>query len=168
LPEGHEPPRPGDRAQSLDGLLREHRPAVLALCLAHSRDIHEAEDRVQDAFLKALDKLPTLRDPSRARPWLLQIARRLCIDYSRRRTAHKPITEHPAQPPAAVDERIERLLAAVAKLPDDFRETVVLYYLNGRSCAGVAASLGTSAATVRQRLVRARLRLHELLTEDEP
>jgi RNA polymerase sigma-70 factor (ECF subfamily) len=152
----------------LAALTREHRSAILALCLAHTRDIHEAEDRVQDVFLRALDKLDTLRDAAKARAWLLQIARRLCIDHARRRTTHAPLSDHPARPYTPVDERVERLLAAVAQLPEDFRETVVLYYLDGRNCAAVAASLGTTAAAVRQRLVRARLRLHELLTEDEP
>jgi len=149
-------------------LVRAHRSAVLAVCLAHSHDIHEAEDRVQDVFVKALRKLDTLRDPSKARAWLLQIARRTCADHGRRTVHHAPLGEHVAAPSRPADERTQRLLAAIAKLPEDFRETIVLYYLDGRSCASVAASLETTEAAVRQRLVRARLRLHEMLTEDEP
>ena len=152
---------------TIDALNQEHRPAVLALCLAHSRDIHEAEDRVQDVFVRALDKLHTLRDAAKARAWLLQIARRICIDGARRELRPEPLTDQVAAPRTGSDQRVEHLLAAVAKLPDEFRETLLLYYLGGGSCATVAADLGISAAAVRQRLVRGRLRLHELLTEDE-
>jgi RNA polymerase sigma-70 factor (ECF subfamily) len=162
------PARDAERAAALEALTREHRKAVLALCLAHVRDIHEAEDRVQDVFLRACDKLHTLRDASKARAWLLQIARRLCIDHARRERPPEPLGEdHAPVVQMAENDRTEHLLSAVAKLPEDFRETIVLYYMDGRSSAGVAASLGISPAAVRQRLVRARLRLHELLTEDQ-
>jgi RNA polymerase sigma-70 factor, ECF subfamily len=157
---------PAGPAARLDALVREYRAAVLAVCLAHTRDIHEAEDRVQDVFLKALDKLDTLRDESKSRAWLLQIARRTCVDHGRGRRRVEPIPEHVPQPVHPPDERIEHVLAAVARLPEDLRETVALYYLDGRSCDNVAASLGTTAAAIRQRLVRARLKLHEWLTED--
>ncbi|MHC4444505.1 MAG: RNA polymerase sigma factor [Planctomycetota bacterium] len=60
-----------------------------------------------------------------------------------------------------------RLQAAISKLPEDYRETISLYYLDGRKCSGVAESLGISEVAVRQRLVRARLMLHDLLVEDE-
>ncbi len=164
---GRRPARDAERATALDALTRDHRNAVLALCLAHTRDIHEAEDRVQDVFLRALDKLHTLRDAAKARAWLLQIARHLCIDHARRRTPPGPLEERPAPVPTESNENTEHLLRAVAKLPEDFRETIMLYYLDGRSSAGVAASLGITPAAVRQRLVRARLRLHELLTENQ-
>jgi len=156
-----------ERAATLDALTREHRKAVLALCLAHVRDIHEAEDRVQDVFLRACDKLHTLHDVSKARAWLLQIARRLCIDHARRRTPPALLGEHPAPAETPAEDNSERLLSAIARLPPDFRETITLYYLDGRSSERVAASLGITPAAVRQRLVRARLRLHELLTEDQ-
>lgn len=165
--DGAERTAPTGQAARLDALVCEHRQAVLALCLAHTRDVHEAEDRVQDVFLKALDKLHTLRDESKSRAWLLQIARRTCVDHARQRRRPEPIPDQLPQSGQPPDGRTERVLAAVARLPDDLRETVALYYLDGRSCASVATSLGTSAVAIRQRLVRARLKLHEWLTEDQ-
>lgn len=158
-----------------------HRGAVLAVCLAHQRDPHAAEDCVQETFLKALGKLAELRDPTRARAWLCQIARRTCLDQPRRpiATLSLPDDRLALQADAgsgraggwpsgdAPAERAAQLHAALARLPADYRETLALYYLEGRDCAQVAAALGLTPAAVRQRLVRGRLRLHELLTEDD-
>ena len=122
-------------AMTPETLVRSYAPAVLAVCAANTRNLHDAEDVMQDVFVKAIAKLDTLRDHSRVRAWLLQIARRTCIDHY---------------------------------LPDNYRETIALYYLDGRSCAGVAQSLNISEAAVRQRLVRARLMLHDILVKEEP
>lgn len=147
-------------------LVRKYASAVLGVCLAHTRNLHDGEDIMQDVFLKACAKLHTLKDSNRARAWLLQIARRMCIDHQRRRPPVMPLaTDVPARPPYD-DERVKNLLAAISRLPEDFREPITLYYLNGRSCATLAKNLGISQSAVRSRLARARLLLHEILQED--
>ncbi|KPK75632.1 MAG: hypothetical protein AMJ79_10570 [Phycisphaerae bacterium SM23_30] len=159
-----------DRSDRLtpETLVQGHAAAVLALCLAHTPGVHDAEDMMQDVFLKAFTKINTLRDPAKARPWLLQIARRTCTDLHRRRRPSQPLNpDHvPARPESDL-KSLERLHAALARLPEDYRETISLYYLDGRRCAAVAQSLNISAPAVRQRLVRARLMLHDLLVEDK-
>ncbi len=177
-PGANEAPGAGEPGRLLDRLFREHRGAILAVCLAHTRDPHEAEDCVQETFLKILDKVGELRDPAHSRAWLFQIARRVCIDRARRPRATRPLADTPAPtrsdernaaPPDAGDaDRAARLHAALARLPAEYRETLALYYLDGRDCAQVAAALGVTAAAVRQRLVRGRLKLHDLLVEDPP
>ncbi|MHC4362758.1 MAG: RNA polymerase sigma factor, partial [Planctomycetota bacterium] len=120
-----------------------------------------------EVFLKAMTKLKTLRDEARARPWLLRIARRTCIDYYRKRPPTQTLA---SDVPAGVDcikEQVKRVHEAITELPEQYREPIALYYLDGRNCAGVARTLGISEQAVRQRLVRARLMLHELLSEDK-
>lgn len=76
----------------------------------------------------------------------------------------------PADLPASINgvtEQINRLHEAISKLPEGFREPITLYYLDGKKCANVAKTLGISEDAVRSRLVRARLRLHELLLEEK-
>ena len=122
---------------------------------------------MQDVFLQAFTKLDTLRDRTRVRPWLLKITKRMCIDNYRKRRSSYPITEDVPAQPDCDNEHIVRVHAAISKLPDGYRETITLYYLDGRDCAAVARSLGISEGAVRRRLVRARLMLHELLVEDK-
>ena len=148
-------------------LVREHASAVLGFCITFTKNFHDGEDIMQDVFLQAFTKLRTLRDHTAARPWLLKIARRMCIDYYRKRRAYRPVTEDVPARPDYGNEHIMRIHAGISKLPKGYREAITLYYLDGRNCAGVAGSLGISEAAVRRRLVRARLMLHELLLEDE-
>ena len=147
-------------------LVHNYASAVLGLCIAHTKNFHDSEDIMQEVFLKAITNLNTLRDPGRVRTWLLQIARRTCIDYYHRRSSAQPISEDMLVQSEHKDEHIERLYEAISKLPDGYREPITLYYLNGHNCASVARTLGISEDAVRSRLVRARLRLHEILSED--
>ncbi len=149
-------------------LVREHASAVLGLCMTYTKNFHDSEDIMQDVFLKAFTKLGTLRDPARVRLWLLKIAKRKCIDYYRKRRHSHPITKDIYSRSSSGNEYLIHVHSAISKLPDAYRETITLYYLDGRNCAGVARSLGISEGAVRRRLVRARLMLHELLVEDKP
>ena len=150
------------------GLVGKYASAVLGLCIAHTKNFHDSEDIMQEVFLRAFERFDTLKDRTRARPWLLRIAKRMCIDYQRRRRTCQSTEEDTAVGPDYGNEHIIRVHEAISKLPDGYREPITLYYLDGRNCAGVAQSLGISEAAARQRLVRARLMLHELLSEDKP
>ena len=153
-------------AATLNALFRAHAQAVFAICLANIRNHHDAEDIMQAVFLKAIAKLSNLRNPAHVRAWLLQIARRMCVDFHRRRKQPEPLLDEPPTPSAHGTAACEHLHAAIQKLPQNYRETIVLYYLDGRNCSNVAASLGIAEPAVRQRLVRARAMLHDLLQEE--
>jgi len=150
-------------------LVREHASAVLGFCITYAKDFHDGEDIMQSVFLKAFTRLDTLRDHTRARQWLLKIARRMCIDHFRKHRPCRPIADAEALParPDRSGEHATCVHAAVSKLPAGYRETISLYYLGGHDCAAVARSLGITNGAVRRRLVRARLMLHELLVEDK-
>ena len=161
--------RPLDSAAKVtpETLAREYASTVLAICLVHARSLHDAEDITQEVFLKAMRSIDSLRDPARARPWLTMIARRACVDYYRSRPASAPLPEDLPARVRASDPRTERLHAAILALPEEYREVVALYYLDGRRSREVAEALDISEALVRQRLVRARLMLHERMSRDE-
>ena len=149
-------------------LLPAHAQAVFAVCLANTQTYHDAEDVMQAVFLKAIGKISSLREPARVRPWLLQIARRECIDFHRRRKSTEPLLNEPSTPTPSGNVFCERLQEAIPQLSQNYREVIVLYYMDGRDCSSVAASLGVTEVAVRQRLVRARATLHDLLQEDRP
>ncbi len=151
-------PRPETAAEDRDSatpdaLFRAHGPAVFAVCLANTQNHHDAEDIMQAVFLKSIAKASTVREPARVRAWLMQVARRLCVDFHRKRKPMEPLAADPPIPPSQSEIPCRRLHEAIQKLPQNYREAIVLYYLDGRKCSGVAASLGTTEPAVRQRLV---------------
>ena len=148
-------------------LVRKYAQDVLGLCIAHTKNFHDSEDIMQDVFIKAISKLDTLKDTSRTRAWLMQIARRMCIDYHRNRPAIvEQLSENIESKTNEKEIQIQRLHNAISQLPEEYREPITLYYLNGQNCPSVAKSLGISEEAARKRLVRARLKLHEILSED--
>ena len=161
-------PPDGRGAAMLEDLFRLHAQAVFAVCLANTNNHHDAEDMMQAVYLKATAKISSLRESARARAWLLQVARRECIDFHRRRKPVEPLLDEPSTPASGGNAVCQRLHAAIQRLPRDYREAIVLYYLDGRNSSGVAASLGTTEVALRQRLVRARAMLHDLLEQERP
>lgn len=164
-------PRPETAAEDRDtatpdALFRAHAPAVFAVCLANTQNHHDAEDIMQAVFLKSIAKASSVREPTRVRAWLMQVARRLCVDFHRKRKPTEPLAIEPPTPTSQDEVSCRRLHQAIRKLPQNYREAIVLYYLDGRKCANVAAFLGIAEPAVRQRLVRARAMLHDLLQED--
>ncbi len=147
--------------------MRKYAQDVLGLCIAHTKNFHDSEDIMQDVFIKAISKLDTVKDTSRTRSWLMQIARRMCIDYHRNRPAIvEQLSENIESKTNEKEIQIQRLHNAISQLPEEYREPITLYYLKGQNCSATAKALGISEDAIRTRLVRARLKLHEILSED--
>jgi RNA polymerase sigma factor (sigma-70 family) len=153
--------------------------AFRVACLIGGSD--EAEDAVQDGFMKAYRALPRFRSGSPFRPWLLRIVTNEARNRRRAagRRAHlvvRAIEDRPAgdavpSPEEAVlaHERHLALADAVSSLRDDDRLVVTCRYLLQLSEAETAATLDIPAGTVKSRLSRALARLRiELRDEAEP
>ena len=157
------PPTPAE-------LVRQYSRAVLSVCLARMNNRHDAEDVMQDVFVKAIEKLHQLQNPARVGPWILQIARTTCIDHLRRRKPTEQLPEHISAPEVESTGHLDHLghlHSTIRRLPSDHAEVLSLYYMDGHRSAHVAELLGITSAAVRQRLVRARAMLHEMLQEED-
>ncbi|MCL6711687.1 sigma-70 family RNA polymerase sigma factor [Pseudomonas sp. R2.Fl] len=142
---------------------------VTAIAYAITRDVQASEDIAQEAFLRAWQRLDRLKNSASFLPWLRQITRNLARDYLRTQH-HKPmsgeaaelainLTADPSPSPAERLLRTEEEIAAadiISSLPEDARETLLLFYREGQSSLQVAELLGLSDAAVRKRLSRAR------------
>lgn len=168
--------RAGDAA-AMEALMRRHNRVLFRTARAILRDDAEAEEAVQDAYLKAFGALGSFRAESRLSTWLVRIAANEALMRRRRRARGAEIiplsgTEDPmdtAERPeqAAGRGELRRLLEArIDRLPDDFRAVFVLRALEELSVEDTAASLGIPEATVRTRFFRARALLREALARE--
>jgi RNA polymerase sigma-70 factor (ECF subfamily) len=137
----------------------------------------DARDLCQEAFLKAFRSLPNFKQQARFSSWLYQIALNLCRDRMRRRKGRKlvslddPAADHSSllrQEPTARDgvESVEmaRLVAdAVAALPEEQREVIVLKEYQGLTFVEIAEALDLPTSTVKTRLYRGLVQLREAL-----
>ncbi|MCW2672301.1 MAG: polymerase sigma24 factor [Frankiales bacterium] len=132
-------------------------------------DQHEAEEAVQEAFVRLLRNWPRVSRYDNPEAWVLKVALRQASNRRRKarnglRAAlrHGPAPDVPEPTPSAIDA--ERALAA---LPEHQRAVVVLHRL-GLGVQEIAVALGVPVGTVKSRLARARASLAPLLREEQP
>ena len=154
-----------------ESLLREHETLAFRVAYAIVGTAADAEEVVQDAFVKAYNALGRFRHGSQFRPWLLRIvaneARNRRRALGRRghllqRAADDAASGDPARSPEAevVDaERRHELFAAVARLKENDRVAVVARYFLGLTDDETAAALGVRRGAVKMRVFRALERL---------
>lgn len=152
-------------------LARRWAPRVLAVC--HARvGRSSAEDLAQEALLRGLRSLKTLQDPEKFGPWLTGIATRTCLDWlksaQRRNVSLEALdggiadfAEADQQPANDRQERARRLMAEVERLPQPYRETLMLYYYQDCTYEELGRTLGVSSAAINARLTKARAMLRE-------
>ena len=127
----------------------------------------EAEDIVQDVFMRAYGALRTGEREIAVRPWLYRVAHNRCIDYVRRAPATplQPDELLPGgiDPVAAAEQRedLRRLVCDLHALPDAQRSALIIRELEGLSYDDLAATLGVTVPAVKSLLVRARTGLAE-------
>jgi RNA polymerase sigma-70 factor (ECF subfamily) len=162
--------RAGD-AQAFDALVRRHYRAAHAVAFAVMRNAMDAEDVVQDGFVKALERLDDCRDGATFGPWLRQIVRRRALNARDARRVREtdvlePATAAGTDNPLRDLETLElgdRLEAALAQLTDIQRNVVLLHEADGRSHAEIGVIVGCSAGMSQQHLFTARKKLKRLL-----
>jgi RNA polymerase sigma-70 factor (ECF subfamily) len=131
------------------------------------RNDQDAEDAVQDAYLRAYKAAARFRGGD-GKAWLMTIVRNVCYTMLKKsKSPPEPFDEEVHQAAGQSEAReafrqkanAETLQCALEKLPDDFREIIVLHDLEGLAYKQIAAVVGIPIGTVMSRLARARGRL---------
>ena len=128
-----------------------------------SRAREDGDDLIQEALIRALDKLPTLRDDAAFKPWLFRIIINLHRNRSRRAFWKRLIPLAGNETTEAADlGSVERARLALAQLAADQREAIVLHDIEGWSVGEIADLDGVSMSAIKSRLSRGRERLRDI------
>lgn len=174
--------REGD-VQAFEKLVRQYDRQVFRIAQHITQNREDAEDVVQDAFLKAYEKLDQFQGNSKFYTWLVRIAVNEALMRLRKRRTGKMVsidedveTEEGSMPRDLADwspnpealygqsEMAEILRKTIQGLPPGFRVVFVLRDVEGLSTEETADTLGLSVPAVKSRLLRARLQLRERLS----
>jgi RNA polymerase sigma-70 factor (ECF subfamily) len=156
---------------AFDALVRRYLPRARVVARRLMQDPDDADDLVQDAFLRALEKISSF-DLSRAfEPWFTRLLVNLGLDQRRKQTVRRTESHDPetfagserADREAERSELRDSLGRALEQLPDRQRLIVSLFEIDGHSTEEVASMLKVSQVTVRWHLHQARRTLRELL-----
>ena len=146
-------------------LARAYAPAIYRLAYALTGSRADAEDIMQEVFVRLLRAGPDFADREHARAWLLRVAANCANDWFRApwRRREGPLTDSLPAPEHEDGGVVEAVLA----LPAKYRTAVHLYYYEELSVAEIAKITGKSESAVKSRLFRARAMLREALKEDD-
>jgi RNA polymerase sigma-70 factor, ECF subfamily len=165
--------RAGDRA-AFSALFARDRDLVYAYAYARLRDREEAEDAVQETFVRAYLALGRLRGPAAWQAWLMQIVRNFCNDALRRKQVRRTEPMDPEwldggpspEVQLLTEERRRALGAAVAALPEKYRVPLLMRFGGGRTRREIAVALGVPESTIIGRIAGAMRLLRRQLGEE--
>lgn len=172
---------------AFDQLVRRYYPKIYGLVYNMTGNREDAEDVVQDVFVKAHTKLGSFRGKSQFYTWIYRIALNRTINFRKKRTRKAALRLDDINPDVKQDEAFTRLFsqetpfrrvklnelqkkmnAAIQTLSDKHKQAVILHDIQGMPHEEIAKIMKCSVGTVRSRLFYARRKLQEELTEFAP
>ncbi len=141
---------------------------VLRVSYYYLGDRQQAEDVTQDVFVRLMTATPDLV-PGHEKAWLLKVALNRCRDIWRAAWVKRVVLGSPAMDLVPVsggmDDHMEKkeLMAAIHRLPADFRDVILLHYYQGYGIAEISVMLDVPEGTISSRLSRGRKKLEEIL-----
>ena len=168
-------------AESLDGnqnafrqIVERYQTLISSLAYCATGNISQSEDLAQETFVSAWKELATMREPAKLRPWLCRIAR-FRISKQFRHQLHEPMDAaesldavgewaslEPLPPDQVITEEEKAILwRSLERIPEIYREPLILFYREQQSIEAVARDLELSEDAVKQRLSRGRKLLQE-------
>ena len=153
-------------------LYEQYADDVLRMAYFYLADRHKAEDVCQDVFVKLYTHGKNI-EPGKEKAWLLRVTINCCRDlwrgaWLRRVVLGAPVLDIIPDENNEIEKREEKaeMMRAVNKLPQAFRETVLLHYYEGLGISEIAQMLNLPEGTISSRLSRARKKLEVLLKEE--
>lgn len=164
---------PENQRLDFDQIIDKYGQKLFNLLLRLTGNYHFAQDLSQDVLLIAYKEYPKFRGDSDVFTWIYRIA----INHHRKQirklrlksllgfdeVSSDVLSTAPDNDPAEQDERNRTVAKAVASLPLEFKETIVLHYFQDQSCEKIANIMGCSEGTVKSRLWRGRKILSQKL-----
>ncbi|MBU1318849.1 MAG: sigma-70 family RNA polymerase sigma factor [candidate division Zixibacteria bacterium] len=163
----------GDQ-KAYESLLVRHRKAIFHVVTKIVRNQDEAQDLVQETFMKAFNALASYRSEYRFSTWLYKIAANCAIDFVRKKRIEALSLDRPIQtkdgqvefelPDRTWDpernlvrkQKLQSIDEAIDSLPDKYREVIIYRHRDDKSYEEIADILGTPVGTVKARIFRAR------------
>lgn len=161
----------GDKEAFVE-LVKHYEQPLAALIRYQIGDLHHAEDVLQETLFQAWAGLYRLRDPSKFRAWLLQVARNRCRDFEKSpQRRNRPTEERKlvallnrfGRAIAKADSKVAEVADALEQVPSAERQVARLFYLKGLTISEIAKRSRCPEGTVKRRLFEARRHLREAL-----
>ncbi len=152
----------------ISDLLDKYGDMVLRIAYTYLKNRADAEDIVQDVFLRIIDKKPSFNDENHEKSWLIRATINMCknkvnLFWNKNKCSIDDVQEFAVSDKYNTDTSV---FQAVMALGEKYRVVVYMYYYEGYSTPEIAKVIGKSETTIRSLLHRARNKLKDMLKED--
>ena len=158
----HSSARPAD---AIETVIRTYGNTLYRLCFVMLGNESDAEDAVQEAFIKYLQKAPQFENPDHEKAWLIIVATNQCRDILRFRKRHPQIDSEDLQE-LSTSSSDSGILEALMTLPEKFRIVLTLYYVEEYRVDEIARIIRKTPSAVKMRLQKGRKLLEELYRKE--
>ncbi len=152
-------------ANSVEDIIHNYGDMLFRLCLVTLGNSHDAEDAIQETFIRYFKKAPEFKNAEHEKAWLITVATNKCKDILRFRKVYPQeniddITEY-------INDTYENdVIEALMTLPHKFKIVLVLYYIEGYKTKEIASIIHKTPSAVKMRLKKARRLLKEAYGEE--
>ena len=153
----HASVRPTD---DIETIVHTYGNMLFRLCLITLGNSSDAEDVVQETFIKYIQKVPVFENTEHEKAWLITVATNRCKDILRFKNRH-PVVDVDEIKEFTKDATDSGILEALMTLPEKFRMVLVLYYVEEYSIEEIAKVIGKTPSAVKMRLQKGRRLLRE-------
>ena len=162
-----------EKKQCQEELFRRYAGKMLGICMRYARYQMEAEDMLQEAFIRVFDYIHQFKGKGSLEGWIKRIVINTAIKKTQKKSFQnealgiEPHQDVPISPNVYDHLQAEEILALIKELPDGYRTIFNLYAIEGYSHKEIADLLGIQESTSRSQLVKARKLLQSILTKKQ-
>lgn len=142
-------------ADSIENKINTYSDTLFRLCLITLGNSHDAEDAVQETFIKYLQKAPEFKNTEHEKAWLITVATNKCKDILRFKSKHQQINIDDINE-FSNDSHDSGIIEALMTLPEKFKTVLILYYVEGYSTEEIARIIKRTKSAVKMRLQKGR------------
>lgn len=143
----------------------EYGNSLYRLCSVMTGNREDADDAVQECFLRYVEKAPDFNDGEHEKAWLIRVASNICKDILRKRK-HQSFVSLDEIRNFGICEDNAQILELLISLEEKYRIVIHLHYVEGYKAREIASMLGISEAAVKKRLQRGREALREIYEKE--
>ena len=152
-------------ADDIETLISQYGDMLFRLCLIMLKNESDAEDAIQETYIRYFQKAPLFDSKEHQKAWLIRVATNKCRDMLRFRVRHPQIDDEDISK-FIPDSSDSGILEALTMVPEKFRLVLTLYYIEEYRIEDIANIIGRSSSAVKMRLQKGRKLLEEIYRKE--
>lgn len=146
--------------------VRKYGDMLYRICIIMLKNHADAEDAVQETFIKYMQKAPDFNNQEHQKAWLITVSTNKCRDMLRKRVRFADESEEILYNLAAKNPESSDVIESLLELPEKFRSVMTLHYVEEYKVEEIAAIIGKSPSAVKMRLQKGRNLLREIYRKE--